>query len=121
MVMMTVGVALTAALAGCGDAAPGDTLSPSALQGRDVAAAQGCAACHGDGGEGGVGPAWIRLAGSTVELADGGEVLADTPYLRRSILEPDAEIVAGYTVAMPEPSLTPEEVEVIVAYIEELE
>lgn len=119
--MRTAGLAAAMALAGCG--AGGDSageLSALAQEGRELASARGCAACHGDRGQGTVGPAWTGLAGSTVQLEGGGTVIADGSYLRRAILEPDAEIVAGYTIAMPEVSLTPAEVDAIVAYIEEL-
>jgi cytochrome c oxidase subunit 2 len=118
--VMTAALALALTLAGCGGDDSAGELSALAQQGRELASSQGCAACHGDRGQGTIGPAWTGLAGSTVELEGGGTVVADTAYLRRSILEPDAEIVAGYTIAMPEASLTPAEVDAIVTYIEEL-
>jgi cytochrome c oxidase subunit II len=95
-------------------------LSPAAVEGRQIAGDLGCAACHGVDGQGGVGPAWVGLAGSEVELADGSVVLADTEYLRRSITDPDADLVAGYTTRMPENALTDAQVDAVVAYIQEL-
>jgi cytochrome c oxidase subunit 2 len=77
-------------------------------------------ACHGNNGEGGIGPAWIGLAGSEVALEDGSTVIADAEYLRRSIVDPDSQIVAGYTIRMPKTELTESEVAALVAYIEEL-
>lgn len=118
--VLKVGVALALALAGCGGDGAAGELPALAERGRELAMSQGCAACHGDRGQGVVGPAWTGLAGSTVELEGGGTVVADAAYLRRAILEPDAEIVAGYTIAMPEVTLTPAEVEAIIAYIEAL-
>jgi cytochrome c oxidase subunit II len=94
--------------------------SPAAVEGRQIAGDLGCGACHGVDGQGGVGPAWIGLAGSEVELADGSVVVADTEYLRRSITDPDADLVAGYTTKMPENALTDAQVEAVVAYIEAL-
>jgi len=44
-------------------------------------------------------------------------VVADDQYLRRSITEPGAEETAGFTVKMPPPTLSDEEVDEIVAYI----
>jgi cytochrome c oxidase subunit 2 len=35
-------------------------------------------------------------------LADGSTVIADEEYLRHSILNPNAQIVAGFLPAMPE-------------------
>lgn len=95
-------------------------LSPAAAEGRRIARDQGCAACHGTDGQGGVGPAWAGLAGSPVELEDGSVVSADSEYLRRSITNPAADLVAGYTTKMPENTLTDAQVDAVVAYIEEL-
>lgn len=107
-------------LAGCGAAEPDRDLSPQAAAGREVALDKGCAACHGSNGEGGVGPPWIGLAGSTVELEGGGTVVADAGYLRRSIVDPEAEVVAGWTVKMPVTELSDDEVNALIAYIQEL-
>jgi cytochrome c oxidase subunit 2 len=41
------------------------------------------------------------LFGSRVQLADGSSVTADEKYLRESILEPAAKVVAGYQPLMP--------------------
>lgn len=82
--------------------------------------ASGCVACHGRNGDGGVGPSWVGRFGSTIELEGGEQVLVDTDYLIRSIQEPNAQRVAGFTVAMPENNLTDAEVSAVVAYIEAL-
>lgn len=86
-----------------------------------MARSKGCAACHGNSGEGSVGPAWIGLAGSTVELADGSTVVADASYLRRSITDPEAQVVAGVTITMPTTDLSDSEVAALIAYIQEIE
>jgi cytochrome c oxidase subunit 2 len=41
------------------------------------------------------------LFGSQVKLADGATVVADEAYLRESILNPQAKLVAGYQPLMP--------------------
>ena len=86
----------------------------------DIAARSGCAGCHGANGEGGVGPAWIGLLGSQVQLSDGTTVVADEAYLTSSIKDPAAQIVAGYPVAMPVNQLSDDDIAKIVAYIESL-
>ena len=106
-------------LAACGADEQPD-LSAAAARGRDVAAGSGCAGCHGGSGEGGVGPAWTGLAGSTVQLDDGSTVTADADYLHRSIVDPGAEVVAGYTLQMPQNQLSDDEAAAVVAYIQEL-
>lgn len=123
--MAAAGLALGLTVAACGgdDSAgpPGVSLAPSAAEGRQAAIDSGCAGCHGKDGQGGVGPAWTGLAGSTVSLADGTSVVADDDYLRRSITDPQAQIPAGYTVRMPTNTLlTPEQIDAIVAYINAL-
>lgn len=107
---------------GCGGAAGSDDppLPPLAAEGRQLAADRGCIACHGSEGEGGVGPAWIGLAGRQVVLSDGRTTTADAAYLGRSITDPGAEAVAGFTVAMPVNDLSPDEVAAVVAYIQAL-
>lgn len=82
--------------------------------------ASGCAACHGRDGEGGVGPAWVGLAGSERTLDDGRTLVADVDYLRRSITDPGADVVAGYTIRMPVAALSETEVDDLVTYIQVL-
>jgi cytochrome c oxidase subunit 2 len=109
-------------LAGCGGSAsdPPAELSDAAKQGFSLAQDTGCFACHGEAGVGGVAPAWVGLAGSEVELADGSTVTADHEYLVRSISDPGADMVAGPAIAMPPNSLDAAEVDAVVAYIESL-
>ena len=114
---------VTMALAGCGGGTPEPlTLSPQAEAGQAAAQTLGCAACHGSNGEGveGLAPALQGLFGSTVALDDGTTSTVDRDYLRRSILEPGAEVVAGFDLPMPayDPPVT--ELEAILDYIEEL-
>lgn len=121
-----VAVLMAVGAAGCaGDDAGG--LSELAQQGKTTAADKGCASCHGSDGQGGIGPAWVGLAGSEVEIRvpedEGGGtriVVADDDYLRRSILDPDAEEAVGFTVKMPANTLSEAEADQIVAYIKEL-
>lgn len=60
----------------------------------------GCQTCHAEGPNM-RGPSLQGLYGSQVALADGGTVEADESYLRRSVMEPAADVVAGYDVIMP--------------------
>lgn len=59
----------------------------------------GCQGCHTisvDEGER-AGPTWVGMYGHEVLLLDGTTVIADDDYLRESIMDPNAKIVAGYT------------------------
>ncbi len=122
VIVVLSAVAAATGLAACGgsDAAEAPAFTPAGEAGRAVAKDAGCMSCHGGNGEGGVGPTWQGLAGSTVELDDGSTIVADRDYLVRAITDPNAEKVAGYPVSMPVAGLTPEQVESIVDYLEEL-
>lgn len=109
------------ALASCGsDDAGTPSLSPDADEGRRIVQSNGCAACHGSNGGGGVGPPFVGLYGGDVELADGTTVVADEEYLRRAIRDPGADVVAGYRMSMPTVDLSDEEVDSVIAFIREL-
>jgi cytochrome c oxidase subunit 2 len=105
--------------AACGGSSRAE-LSPEAERGRRIANTSGCASCHGADGSGGVGPKYIGLYGSQVTLTDGSTVVADDEYLRRSITDPAAELVEGYTVIMPISGLSADDIEDVLAYIREL-
>jgi len=89
--------------------------------GQALFASLGCAACH-TGVEGAIGPPLEGLSGSQVPLEDGTEVTADEAYLRESILNPQAHIVAGYQPIMPSFAgrVSEEELAALVAYIQSL-
>jgi cytochrome c oxidase subunit 2 len=113
-------VAALAAACGNGGAGASDSLSPAAEHGQQLARTSGCTACHGANGQGGVGPAWTGALGSTVKLTDGSTVTVDEAYLTRSIKDPEAQVVAGSSVAMPKNDLSDQDVADLVAYISAL-
>ena len=116
--LILVVMALT--MSSCSGGEPAPDLSEAGREGRTVALDRGCAACHGENGEGGVGPGWLGLFGSTVALESGESVLADDDYLRRAIVDPDSQVVAGSSISMPVTNLSEREVEALIAYIKEL-
>jgi cytochrome c oxidase subunit 2 len=82
-------------------------LAGSKSQGGDMVAAGqalfeqlGCQSCH-QGDTGARGPTLAGLFNKKVTLADGSTVVADDAYLRESILDPQAHVVAGYQPIMP--------------------
>jgi cytochrome c oxidase subunit 2 len=83
----------TAALATAG------TGSEVTNQGLTIMKFQGCMACHSTDGSKIVGPTYLNLFGKQqVVTRDGADVTitADEEYIKRSILDPNAEIVKGY-------------------------
>ena len=84
--------------------------------GLEVAKDAGCVACH-TAVDTDLAPSWIDLWGSEVELDDGSTVLADEAYIRRSIEDPDAQVVSGYRPTMPLIPLSAEEKSQLISYI----
>ena len=55
-----------------------------------------CVACHNTTSEKLIGPGFSGLYGKMRTFVDGTEVVADDNYIRKSILNPNAQIVKGY-------------------------
>jgi cytochrome c oxidase subunit 2 len=81
----------------------------------------GCVSCHIADGTG-RGPVLQGVFGHPVKLQDGRTVMADEAYVRESILNPSAKIVAGYTPIMPtfQGQISEEQVLQLIAYIKSL-
>jgi cytochrome c oxidase subunit 2 len=115
-------VALSVFVASCSSSsssAPVD-LSPEAAAGREISITAGCASCHGENGEGRVGPKWVGLADSQVTLSDGTVVTADDAYLYESTKYPGEKKRRGASGIMPANKLTDAEIASIIAYIRAL-
>jgi cytochrome c oxidase subunit 2 len=76
-----------------------------------------CITCHE--GPSPIGPSLVGIMGRRVLLTTGQEVTADDNYLRRSILDPQAEIVKGYQPVMPsfQGQLSEQQLAALIAYI----
>ncbi|HAH47837.1 cytochrome c oxidase subunit II [Gimesia sp.] len=99
----------------------GEELSPE-QRGRRHLASFGCLQCH-DPLEGNrSGPPLAGLYGSLLPLASGHTVRVDASYIRRAIVEPQAEIHRGYQKMMPsyQTHLTPEQILEITAYLKSI-
>lgn len=83
---------------------------------------KGCVACHKVDGSTGIGPTWKGIWGATVALEDGRSVMVDEAYLKKSMMEPAAEVVKGFLPIMPpfQGVLSDKEVDALVAYIQSL-
>ncbi len=90
--------------------------------GAQVSETTGCLSCHTVDGTDLVGPSWLGLFGSERPLENGSVVVADEEYLTTSILDPEAQVVAGYPKVMPPAygSLPVEDIEAIIEYIKSL-
>jgi cytochrome c oxidase subunit 2 len=81
-------------------ATPGES-EDLAAEGLRVAARRGCLGCHTLDGQPHIGPSFAGLYGSDVALQDGHTTVADDGYLTRSMMEPQADLVAGFQPVMP--------------------
>jgi mono/diheme cytochrome c family protein len=100
----------------------------TAAEGRRVSELMGCVACHSTDGTtlGKVGPTWKGLFRRERMFADGSKALADEAYLRESIREPAARVVAGFDksdTGMPsyEGVITDAQIEALVEYLKTVE
>jgi len=96
------------------------SVSPVAA-GRKLFEDLNCITCHRPDSEG-RGPALEGIAGRLVKLQGGEVVVADEGYLRESILNPTAKIVAGYQPIMPTyvGQISEEGILDLIAYIQSL-
>ena len=98
--------------------------SPEALvaAGRQLATAKGCVACHSIDGSTLVGPSFKGLFGKTEVVLTGGQerqITVDEEYIRKSILDPLADITQGFQPLMPSQQglMTDEEINAVIEYI----
>jgi len=76
----------------------------AAPQAEELLSNFGCLGCHSRDGSPLVGPSFKGIAGRKVTVERDGvavELISDEPYLRKAILEPEAEIVSGFPPVMP--------------------
>jgi cytochrome c551/c552 len=91
------------------NAEPAEAGSPIA-RGKDLANRDGCVACHSTNGVDMTGPSWKGVAETRT-----------AEYVRQSIVDPNADIVAGFSPnVMPRnfgDKLSPDDLDALVAYI----
>ena len=80
-----------------------------------------CDTCHRTDSQG-RGPMLTNVFGRQVELQDGRSVLADEAYIRESIVNPQAKIVAGFQPLMPtfQGLVTEEQLLQLISYVKSL-
>lgn len=98
-----------------------DTMSPVEA-GQRVYQVRGCTQCHSIDGSSGIGPSFKGIWGRTEQMKSGEQVVVDENYVRESVLEPQAKIVAGYDGVMPtyQGRLKEDEIRVLIAYLKSL-
>ncbi len=81
-----------------------------------------CSTCHVPNGTGRA-PSLNGVFGAKVLFADGSTAVADEAYIRESIVQPNAKVVAGYQPVMPtfQGLVTEEQILNLTAYIKSLQ
>jgi cytochrome c oxidase subunit 2 len=81
-----------------------------------------CVSCHLNDGSG-RGPSLAGLFGRQITLSNGTAIAVDDTYIRESILQPQAKLVAGYQPLMPtfQGQLSEEGVMSLIQYIKQLQ
>jgi len=98
------------------------TATDPVVAGEKLFAERTCATCHSPDGKG-RGPSLNGLFGKKVLLSDGSTVTADEAYIRESILNPNAKIVARYQALMPsfQGQLSEEQLLGLISYVKSLQ
>ncbi len=99
----------------------GGEMGSFAATGQKVFQQLGCATCHRFDTQG-RGPNLVGVYGRPVLLSDGSTVVADDGYLRESIINPGAKIVAGFQPIMPsfQGIVTEDQLLSLIAYVKSL-
>ena len=88
--------------------------------GHELLEKHGCLGCHSEDGSAMVGPTFKGIWGRSVAVETNGAeraVIVDEAYLRRSILEPGADLVKDFPPIMPPFTLKEDELRAIVQYL----
>jgi len=94
--------------------------------GKLLSEQKGCIACHSADGTQIVGPSYKDIFGKKITVVTNGkerEIIVDEEYIKKSILEPEADIVKGFpkgAMVSYKGQLTDEELDKIVEYIKTL-
>ena len=94
-------------------------------EGKRLTEIKGCIACHTTDGTKLVGPTYKGLFGRTEHVVTDGqkrEIVVDEAYVRKSILDPKADIVDGFQPLMPSQRglMTDDEIDAVIAYLKTL-
>jgi cytochrome c oxidase subunit II len=74
---------------------------PPAQAGEQLYKTRGCPQCHSVDGKTGIGPSLYAVFGAAQALRGGARAVADENYIRESIVDPPAKVVAGFDPVMP--------------------
>ncbi len=102
--------------------APGKQAGPD---GAKLFVEKGCSACHSIDGSPKAGPTLKGVSGHRVTVLTNGkerEIIANDEYLRKSLVDPQADVVKGFPPIMPPQKgvLTDAEIDAVIEYLKTL-
>ena len=91
--------------------------------GAKLYTSKACVTCHSIDGSVGTGPTFKNKYGIMEDLKDGSTILIDENYIRESILNPNAKVVAGFAPVMPtyQGILKERQIDALIAFIKSLQ
>lgn len=97
-----------------------ESMSDPVAIGERLYKTKACVGCHSLDGSVVVGPSFKGLWGKTESFTDGTSAVVDENYVRQSVMEPQAKIVAGFQGVMPtfQGQLSDKDVNSLIAYIQ---
>jgi cytochrome c oxidase subunit 2 len=95
---------------------------PPAEGGEKLYEQRGCKQCHTVDGTRLIGPTFKNVFGRKEALTGGGTITVDENYIRESILDPQAKVVAGFDPVMPtyQGKMKDKEITALIAYMKSL-
>ncbi|MFO0752271.1 MAG: cytochrome c oxidase subunit II [Thermodesulfovibrionales bacterium] len=90
---------------------------------RRLLSEKGCLGCHSTDGSKGAGPTLQDIFGRNTLVVTAGkerQLVADEEYLRKSVLQPGADVVKGYPPIMPALPMSSEELDALIAEVKAL-
>jgi len=99
-----------------------ETAAAPGPDGAELVEMNGCLGCHSTDGSADIAPSFKGLGSREVTIERNGEELTlkvDADYLRRALLEPNADLVKDYSPMMPAADyLSKEEIDAIIEYLQ---
>jgi len=101
-------------------------VDPGPPEGAQLLAIKGCTACHSLDGSKLIGPSFKGVYGITETVLTDGvarEIVVDDAYIRKSMFEPNADLVEGYPTGLMPPQgelVNDEELDAIIEVLKEL-
>ena len=92
---------------------------PPEQWGADLYKSKACFSCHTTDGAPSVGPTFKGIFGREEKMTNGAVIKVDENYLRKAILDPQAEVVEGFQPVMPtyQGIINEDEIDALIAFL----